>query len=334
MKILITAPYSVQAREMLKPYAEIEYRDWKDKGTVSQPDEVIQLLKETGADALITEHDRVDDSVLKAVDLKFVGVCRGTPSNVDLEAANRHGVPIFHTPARNAQAVAELVIGKLIVMLRNVQAANAWLKSGQWTEGAYDSYLQFRGNELAGKTVGMVGFGAVAQTTARLLKVFPCPIQYYDPYLSESPDSHFVAMNSIEELMATSDIVSIHLPANKHTEGMITLDMLARMKKDALFVNSSRASVVDQNALYTVLKERKIAGAILDVFYSEPPGELDNEMIRMPHVLATPHIAGATHEVDNHHTDIMNRALIQWFNDPAARVKELVNPQFVQQKQS
>lgn len=332
MKILITAPYKKEAREQLERYAEVEYHSWKEKGEVNQAEELIHLLKETGADALITEHDRVEVSVFEAVPLKLLGVCRGTPSNADIEAATNHGVPVFYTPARNAQAVAELVIGKIIMMLRHVHQANHWLRAGNWTEGAYDSYLQFRGSELSGKTVGMVGFGAVGQTIAGILKAFPCPIRFYDPYLAKSPDPCFEQVDSLEEIFKESDIISIHLPANPKTEGMIGMEHLRLMKKNAIFVNSSRASVVDQKAIYSVLKENLIGGAILDVFYNEPPNEMDNEMIRMPHVLATPHIAGATYEVDDHHAEIMNRAVISWLENPQADNHLLVNLQVRERK--
>src|SRR5690606_568213 len=147
--------------------------------------ELIDLLGETQADALITEHDEVSDKVIESFPrLQFIGVCRGTPSNVSLAKAKELGISVFHTPARNAQAVAEMFIANVITFMRNTLAGIAWLKSGKWGEGAHTSYLQFKGNELAGKTVGMVGFGAVGQTIAGMIKYFPCNIQYFDPYVN------------------------------------------------------------------------------------------------------------------------------------------------------
>src|SRR5690606_2991132 len=141
------------------------------------------LLTESQADALITEHDEVTEEVIEAFpDLRFIGVCRGTPSNVAAKLAEKKGIAVFHTPARNAQAVAELFVANVITFLRNTLASTKWLEEGQWSKGAHTSYLEFKGNELAGKKIGMVGFGAVGQTMARLVEGFPCPIVYYDPY--------------------------------------------------------------------------------------------------------------------------------------------------------
>src|SRR5690606_4937132 len=169
------------------------------------------------------------------------------------------------------------------------------------------SYLQFKGHELAGKTVGMVGFGAVGQTIAGMIKYFPCNIRYFDPYVSgDFPDYKSV---SLEEIFTSSDIVAINLPVNNQTMGMIDREHLSLMKADGIFVNMSRAVVVNRQDLLEALKSSRIRGAILDVFDQEPPDKLDYELIRLPQVLATPHIAGATHEVEDHHVSILNKAL-------------------------
>jgi D-3-phosphoglycerate dehydrogenase len=117
----------------------------------------------------------------------------------------------------------------------------------------------------------------------------------------------------LEDVFAKSDIVSIHLPVNEQTKGMIGESLLKRMKKEAIFVNTSRASVVKREALLEVLLNKGIRGAVLDVFDAEPPDELDYKLIHLPQVLATPHIAGATHEVEDHHANIMNNNLLNWY---------------------
>lgn len=313
MRILLTAPYHEEGQQILKDeLGEVIVRPWKDNGRAFNANELIALLKETEAEALITEHDLVTAEVINAFpNLQFIGVCRGTPSNVDLEAAKAQGIPVFHTPARNAQAVAELFIATVIDMLRFVIPGTNWLEAGKWGAGAHTSYLQFKGNELAGKTIGMVGFGAVGRRIAEMVQNFPCKIKFYDPYLTMFDPSY--EKTSLEAIFEESDIVSIHLPVTPDTIGMIDAKLISRMKKDAIFVNTARASVVIREDLLYALENNLIRGAVLDVFDHEPPDETDQKMINLPNVLATPHIAGATHEVESHHVEILNKKIFEHF---------------------
>jgi D-3-phosphoglycerate dehydrogenase len=314
MKILVTAPYHENGLSELQQHlGEVVYKPWKTNNRAYNEEELLGLLNESEAEALITEHDHVTEKVIRANEhLQFIGVCRGTPSNVSIATATELGIPVFYTPARNAQAVAEMFIANTITFLRHTLKGMEWLKNRKWQKGAHTSYLEFKGNELAGKTVGMVGFGAIGQLIARLIENYPCPVQYYDPYVDASALPQYKS-TTLEEVFATSDIVSVHLPVTEDTRGMIDSRLFALMKKDALFINTARAVVVNRNDLYAVLKEQKIRGAILDVFDHEPPDELDYKIIDLPNVMATPHIAGATFEVEDHHVRIMNEALLQWF---------------------
>lgn len=312
MRLLITAPYNENGRYKLEEaLGKVIYRSWKTQNRAYTAEELIVLLKETQADALITEHDEVNEAVINAFpNLRFIGVCRGTPSNVAVDLAKEKGIAIFHTPARNAQAVAEMFVANVITFMRKTIPAINWLEEGKWDEGAHTSYLEFKGNELAGKRIGMIGFGAVGQTIARLVENFPCEILYYDPfYTSDNPNFKKV---DIETAFSDTDIVSINLPVTNETKGMINKDLISLMKQDSIFVNTSRAVVVNRHDLFEALVSNKISGAVIDVFDHEPPDELDYKIIRLPQVLATPHIAGATHEVEDHHVEIMNRKLIQW----------------------
>ncbi len=332
MNILITAPYHEQARQELeKGFGHVIYRPWKPHGRAYNEQELIDLLEETHADALITEHDAVTSMVIEShPGLQFIGVCRGTPSNVAVQAATDKGIPVFNTPARNAQAVAEMFIANIITFMRNTFAGIQWLKEEKWGVGAHTSYLEFKGNELAGKKVGMVGFGAVGQTIANLLTPFPCEIRYYDPFYT-APEETYKKM-ALDELFRTSDIVAIHLPVTPQTEGMIDRKLLSLMKPDAIFVNTARAAVVNRDDLIEVVTKGKIRGAILDVFDHEPPDAKDYELIHHPNVLATPHIAGATHEVEDHHADIMNRNLQRFYKEDNKQIRQLVNQEVLQKE--
>lgn len=312
MRILITAPYNELGRKkIIDTFGEVVYKPWKKQGRAYNAQELMGLLRESKADALITEHDEVNEEVIHEFSqLRFIGVCRGTPSNVAVDLAKEKGIMIFHTPARNAQAVAELFVSNVIAFLRNTVPAVKWLEEGKWNEGAHASYLAFKGNELMGKTIGMVGFGAVGQAIAKLTDAFSCPILYHDPFY-KSDNENYKAVE-LSTVFAEADIISINLPVTDDTKGLIDEDLLSKMKSDALFVNLSRAVVIDREALLAILEKEKIRGAVLDVFDHEPPDELDNALIHLPNVLATPHIAGATFEVEDHHVTILNEQLLSW----------------------
>lgn len=325
MTVLVTAPYNEEGRKELKNlFGSVAYHSWKEQGRAYREKEMIQLLKETNAIGLITELDQVTDSVFTSVpDLSFVGVCRGMPSNVDVAAASKRGIPVFYTPGRNAQAVAEMFIGNMISFLRHTSTSNQWLKDGKWDSDYLQAYVKFKGNELSGKTVGMVGFGAVGQRIAKLLTAFDCQIKYYDPYVQD--DHPLYQKVSLKTVFSDSDIVSIHLPRTEETLGLIDRAYFDLMKESAIFVNTSRAVVVNREDLLSVLKKHKIRGAILDVFYHEPPEESDYELISLPNVLATPHLAGATFEVEDHHVAILNEALKKWKGEKTLNIPTLYN---------
>lgn len=326
MKVLLTAPYENEnaLKELEGLFDEVIYRSWKPHGRAYNPVELNALLLETGANALISEHDEITSEVLYAnPHLKFVGICRGTPSNIDLNVATELKIPVFNTPARNAQAVAEMFIANVITLMRNTLPGIEWLEGKNWGEGAHTSYLQFKGNEVAGKKVGMVGFGAVGQFIARMLKDFPADIYYYDPYYTD-PNPLFKKIE-LEELFSVCDIVGIHLPVNSETKGMIDKRYLSLLKPDAIFVNTARATVVKREDLLEIIEEGKIRGVVLDVFYNEPPDAIDYKMILNKNVIATPHIAGATHEVEDHHAFIMNNNIREFFEKGNKSIRQLVN---------
>lgn len=260
MTVLVTAPYNEEGRKELENlFGSVAYQSWKEQGRAYREDELIQLLKATNATGLITELDQVTDSVFASVpELSFVGVCRGMPSNVDVAAASKRGIPVFYTPGRNAQAVAEMFIGNVITFLRHTSVSNQWLKDGKWDRDYLQAYVKFKGNELSGKTVGMIGFGAVGQRIAKLLTAFDCKIKYYDPYIQD--DHPLYEKVSLKTVFSDSDIVSVHLPRTEETLGLIDRKYFDLMKQSAIFVNTSRAVVVNREDLLSVLKEHKIRG--------------------------------------------------------------------------
>lgn len=311
MKILLRAPMTERRRKELETYFdEVVYSPWNQTGERYYEDEMLAVLKEVQPDVLITELDRVTEKVLSGYSkLQVIGDCRATPANLEVEACTRHKVPILCTPARNAQAVAEMLVGLLITYMRNVLPSVQWIEEGNWIAGT-TPYYTFMGNELQGKKVGFVGFGAVGKAAANLLEAFGCEISFYDPYVEFVKEQYKKC--DVETIFKESDIVSIHLPVLDSTRNMIHGNLFSLMKENAIFVNTARSAVVDMEALEETLKNKKIRGAILDVLDTEPPTKEDLEISKLPNVLLTPHICGATYEVTDHQSDIITERLIQW----------------------
>ncbi len=314
MKLLIRAPFTEERINDLREYFDdIVYDPWTKTGERYYEDEMLEVLKREQPDALITELDRVTGKVLKGYDhLQFIGDCRANPANIDLDACKKAKVPVLCTPARNAQAVAELLVGLLLNYMRNVLPAVEWVKKGEWKEGTTPYYL-WMGHELCGKKVGFVGFGAVGKAAARLLEAFGCEIAFYDPYVDFVKDTY--QKKELENIFAESDIVSIHLPVLESTRGIVSRELLYKMKENALFVNTARSAVVDEDALKDVIKEKRIRGAILDVLSVEPPEAEDLKIAEYDNVLLTPHICGATYEVTDHQSDILTEQIKKWFRE-------------------
>lgn len=312
MNILITAPMREQDLAELKDmFDEVVYKPWTLIGKGYDAEATLQMLRDANADAFISELDDVNADVIEAwPKLQFIGDCRANPANIDVKAASSHGIPVICTPARNAQAVAELLVGNLISFMRNVPAALKWVAGDGWVAGTTPYYL-FMGHEVQGKRIGFVGFGAVGRATARILRAFGTEILFYDPYVDSAPEADRKV--SLEEIFDSCDIVSIHLPVLPSTRGMISAELMGRMKPGAIFVNTSRSAVVDMDALAEILRTKRIAGAVIDVYDHEPPAEKDMELMRMENVLATPHICGATYEVTDHQSMIVLNGIKKWF---------------------
>ncbi len=225
---------------------------------------------------------------LKIIARTGVGV---DPSRVDLEAAKEFKVWVTNQPGSNAVAVAELVFGQMIALVRHTYEANRAVKENRWSD-----YLKFIGTELAGKTLGIVGMGNIGARVALRARAFEMALLVYDPYI---PESHVTALGGqwlgLDELLREADFVTIHCPLNRETRGMIGAKELALMKVEAFLINAARGGIVDEEALASILTQRKIAGAALDVIADEPPAK-DHPLTKLDNVLWTPHLGAVTLE--------------------------------------
>jgi phosphoglycerate dehydrogenase-like enzyme len=218
---------------------------------------------------------------LKLIQKIGVGV-----NTIDLEAAKQRGIPVCNLPGTNARAVAELTLGLMLSVLRRIPAFDRALRAGTWT----DTGLQDGAGELGGRTVGLVGFGAIPRILAPILAAMGCTVIY----TSRTPAADSVATyRTLDQLLAEADVVSLHLPLVPETLHVIGADALGRMKPDAILINTGRGGLVDSSALVAALSSGRIAGAGLDVFETEPlPG--DDPILGLPNVVVTPHIAWLT----------------------------------------
>ena len=313
MKVYVRAPYPEnRLAELNELFDEVCYEPWTETGERYYEDEMLDNLLRVHPDVLITELDRVTEKVLEGYKgLKLIGDCRATPANLDIDACTRAGVPVLCTPGRNNQAVSDLVAALIVMHMRHGLESIQWVKDGKWVEGTTPYYL-WMGNELHGKKVGLVGFGAVGQALARILDGFDCNVCYYDCYDYTGPAYARYTPLPLEDIFATCDVVSLHLPVSDSTRGIVTEELLRSMKKTALFVNAGRSALVDTEVLIRVLNEKAIAGAVIDVLDNEPPTPRDLELLNCPNTIVTPHICGSSYEVTNHQADILNSRIRQW----------------------
>ncbi len=307
MKAFVSAQMTPEGIEELKKYVdEIRFGGWGATGKKLAPEE---LVKEAGdCEILVICYEEINDYVLDHMsNLKFVACSRSGVENVDREAVRRHDVPVSYSPGRNANAVAELAVGLMICALRHIPKTFHFIESRQWDRVPWDiagntSFKTFDGFELTGKTVGFVGYGAIAKRVKHLLTGFDVNVIAYDPYISDWPED--VKSVSLEELFASADVVSIHTKLTDTTRGMINADCFKRMKPTAVLINTARGLLVNEEDLYEALKAKTFACAAIDVQINEPMKH-DSPLLELDNIIMTPHIGGASKDIIRQQTRIL-----------------------------
>jgi len=243
----------------------------------------------SGYNAALASHEIWDESVLKVLskDLLVISKLGIGVDSIDLDAARRYGVAVTNTPGANASAVADMAVTMMMALNRKINVLDAKMKNGDW----WNSYLA---GQMEGATVGLVGFGTIAQIVARYLGGFGCRIIAYDPYFNKEAGAKYNVQDvDLEKLAMEADFVSVHIPLLKETKGLVDRGFFSRMKRTAFFVNTSRGPVVNENDLISALRGKTIAGAALDVFENEPLPK-SSPLIGMENVILTAHLAGNT----------------------------------------
>lgn len=293
MKILVT-PTSMQegkkckALDMLKNFtSDIVYNPY---GRPLTEDELIPLLED--CDGYIAGLDEVTDKVLsRCKKLKVVSRYGAGVDRVDLTAAKAHNIAVTNTPGVNAVAVAELAFAMILNLARRISFLNEKTKAGEW--------IRSTGTELNGKTIGILGLGAIGRNLARYAQGLAMKVMAYDPYINEEyAKENNITVATFDEIVEQSDIISLHLPLTSATKNLIDKSTIARMKQGALLINTSRGGLIDEEAAYEALVDNRLGGLGLDAFEVEPP--TGSPLFDLDNVVVTPHTGAHTKEaIDN-----------------------------------
>lgn len=290
-RALATAPLRGPGLDKLRHLFDIVHEPWIDQTPlrIYNAGELAARVDAEGATVLVVESDLVSGPVLERP-LLAVAATRGDPTNVDVAAATAAGIPVLYTPARNADAVAELTLGLLLAVTRGITVADHEARSGLvWRDGTIP-YQRFRGWELAGRHVALIGLGAVGRATRWRLEALGMTVEAYDPYVTG-------AGSDLGAVLSSADVVSVHAPATEATRGMIGSAQFAAMRPGTVFLNTARASIHDTDALVEALTSGHLAGAGLDHVEGEalPDG---HPVLALANVVLTPHIGGATWDTE------------------------------------
>ncbi len=290
-----------------------------------EPEELAKRLSTENVGVLVVEADFVFSEVFESARcLKFVGVCRAALNQVDIDSATANGVVVTNTPARNAVAVAELTVGLFLSLARRIPEAHNMVQSRKWDDPV-TPYIKLRGSELAGKTAGLIGLGAIGRMVAKRLIAMDMKLLAYDPFLKSAMAAGLgVELVDLDTLLAKSDFVSVHVPGDSGTSGMIAGPQLVRMRRSSYLINTSAAGVVDEDALVKALGEKRIAGAALDVFAGQPLPPT-SPLLDLDNVVLTPHIGGATRETVQRYSQMISEDLMLFLE--GQRPIRLANPE-------
>ncbi|MDO4887977.1 MAG: 2-hydroxyacid dehydrogenase [Actinomycetaceae bacterium] len=258
-------------------------------------DELIAALD--GCEVAFSHVFPFTERVLRASpDLRLVTICRGGPVNVNVEAATRLGILVTFAPGRNAQSTAEHTVGMILALTRNIAERHREVVGGFWRT---DSYLyENSGLEIGSSTVGLLGYGAVGSIVARILQGFGATVLVYDPAAEPGHRDGMTFASDTREVLAESDIVSLHARVSPQTRHMIDADALALMKPGALLVNCARGPLVDYDAVIDALGQGRLAGAAFDCLPVEPLPR-DHPLLTAPGIVFTPHIGGASRQASH-----------------------------------
>lgn len=316
--ILSTAPLRGPGLDTLRGLGEVILDPWIEHRPlrIYNAEQFAERAAAVGASVVICEADQCQGPVLD-LPLEAIGVTRGDPTNVDVAGATAKNIPVLRAPGRNADAVAELTVGLLLAVTRGLLAADHDVRTGEVYRDGTIPYQRFRAWQLAGRTAGLVGLGAVGRATRWRLEGLGMVVITADPFATD-------ASHTLEDLLAEADVVSMHAAVTPDTVGLISAAQIARMRPGAVYVNSARAGLHDLDALTAALLSGHLAAAAFDHFDGEHLAAT-HPLMTMDNVLLTPHIGGATYNTETNHTTMIADGLVAVLRGEAP--SNLVNPE-------
>lgn len=321
MKALVTARMNpVDLARLTSAGFEISTSGYGVSGEKLTEAELIAELADKQI-AIVEFEPLTEKAIASAKHLKLLACCRNEPgANVDLTFAAQIGIPVLFTPGRNAIAVAEYTMALLLAVARNIptthhllrytdeltaQSSTSSSRTSEWSLEPGAPFQRFEGVELFGKTLGIIGFGAIGQQIASRAKAFGLNVIAFDPYQNQEVFRECgVEKLELNEVVTKSDFISMAAKVTPQTTGMFSREVFALMKPSAFFVNTARAALVDYEALFEALSTNKIAGAALDVYPAEPLAG-DSKLRTLSNIVLSPHLAGSTAEVKVHHSKMV-----------------------------
>jgi D-3-phosphoglycerate dehydrogenase len=321
LKILATAPLRGPGLDLLRSLGEVVEEPWITGPTTPMrllgADELAARITEVGADVVICEADSCSGAVL---DLPLTAICstRGDPTNVDVAGATAKGIPVLRAPGRNADGVAELAVALLLACTRGLLRADADVRAGEVFRDGTIPYQRFRAWQVAGRTVGVIGFGAVGRAAAWRFAGLGMHVRSYDPFAPDATD------DDLDTLLPDCDVVSMHAAVTPDTLGLMDARRFAAMREGGVYVNTARAALHDLDALTDALASGHLGAAGLDHFEGEqlPAG---HPLLAMDNVVLAPHIGGATYDTEANHTSHVADGLAALLK--GERPANLVNPE-------
>lgn len=298
-RALVTAPFRGPGLARLEARCDVVLDPWIEHRPLRlyKAEDLAERIDAEAADVLIVESDSVKGPVFERR-LRVIGSCRGDPTNVDIAGATAAGIPVLRAPGRNADGVAEMTLALLFAVNRWVVQGDADVRQGQVYANGIIPYQRYRAWQLAGRTAGIVGLGAVGRATKWRLEGIGMRVLSYDPY---NPDATHHTPTELDEMVGECDVVSLHAVVTEETANLIDADRFARMKPGTIFLNTARAALHDTDALVAALESGHLGGAGLDHFSGEHlPTE--HPLCSMRNVVLTPHIGGATYDTEANHS--------------------------------
>lgn len=274
--------------------------------TARETDQEKLLARVKDAEIIMLANQPLSGSIIRSCpQLKFLDVAFTGVDHVDIAAAKERGIAVSNAAGYSTNAVAELTFGLAVSVIRNIVPCDARCRSAATKDGLV-------GFELFGKTFGVVGTGAIGSRVAKIAMAFGCKVIAYSRSVKPELAALGVEYVSLDELLATADFVSLHVPLTQATKGLIDAAAISRMKNTAVLINTSRGPVVDSAALAAALKDGKLAGAGIDVFENEPPIAEDHPLCGAPHTVLTPHVAFASREALAKRAEIVFANITAW----------------------